>query len=304
MMSKETGVVIGRFQVAQLHKGHEELLCYVQAKHETVVVLLGVTQAAANGHDPLPYVARKAAILNVLPSAVVIPLHDHRSDAVWSEQVDAALQPFGRCRIYGGRDNSLKHYSGAHPTETFKGNYEHTRGQDLRYTDFPDWDEVSFRSGFVHAHATRFPISFQTVDIAVTTVDAYGQTCLAMGKKSGESLWRFPGGFVDPSDDSLEAAARRELREEMSISLEVGPVQYIGSARIDDFRYRSSTDKILTSVFLTRYVFGSMKASDDLAEADWVPIGHLISGGLLNPVHAPVLELVKTALNKSMKTSK
>ena len=49
-------------------------------------------------------------------------------------------------------------------------------------------------------------------------------------KKPGEKAWRFIGGFSDPSSNSLEEDAKREVKEETGVDISE-PV-YLGSSLI------------------------------------------------------------------------
>ena len=49
----DVGVVIGRFQVDELHAGHVELLNTVQAKHPNMLVLLGSKPSPPDADYPL-----------------------------------------------------------------------------------------------------------------------------------------------------------------------------------------------------------------------------------------------------------
>jgi ADP-ribose pyrophosphatase YjhB (NUDIX family) len=59
----------------------------------------------------------------------------------------------------------------------------------------------------------------------------------------GKDLWTFPGGFVDLGE-SVEAAAEREVREELEIGVELGPVLGVYSRpedRVVLIVYRATT---------------------------------------------------------------
>lgn len=63
---------------------------------------------------------------------------------------------------------------------------------------------------------------------------------LRRGFDPGLGRWTFPGGFVDLGE-SVEEAARREVREELAIEVELGPLLGV---------YSSSEDRIVLVVFL------------------------------------------------------
>jgi bifunctional NMN adenylyltransferase/nudix hydrolase len=137
---------------------------------------------------------------------------------------------------------------------------------------------------------------YATVDIAVLK---YGDSQVLLGKKHNSTQWRFPGGFSDPADDNYEAAARRELQEECG-DIEINDLQYIGSAKIDDWRYRSEEDKIITLFFKAQWVFGNEKASDDLKELAWFQIKELttmIKNGTLAKEHHVLVNMLLKNLN-------
>lgn len=55
---EDVGVVIGRFQVASLTDGHEELISEVEERHPQLVVMIGCHPVPGTADNPLSYQAR------------------------------------------------------------------------------------------------------------------------------------------------------------------------------------------------------------------------------------------------------
>ncbi len=58
--------------------------------------------------------------------------------------------------------------------------------------------------------------------ISVKGVLAWDQSVVVLRNERNE--WELPGGRLDPTDSSAEAAVRREFQEELGIEVEVGPL--------------------------------------------------------------------------------
>ena len=56
---------------------------------------------------------------------------------------------------------------------------------------------------------------------------------------------------------------------------EISITGYIGSFRVDDWRYRSERDKIMTTLFKAKYLFGHLEPSDDVEELRWFDLKDL-----------------------------
>lgn len=271
MKSDALAVCVVRLQVPQMHTGHHYLLKSILAIHNNVLVVIGETEARLTAEDPLTFEMRKAMLLSVYPTVTVASLRDQPSDKLWSEDLDLLIdqQPkhildAGKPTLYGGRDSFLSHYQGRH--RTFELPYITTvvSGTGVREAvgvkHSPD-----FREGMIYASKHKYPVSYQCVDVAI--LDQENKVLLGQ-KKTDAGLWRFVGGFVAPTDTSLEYAARREVREELGV--EPGDAVYIGSAQVHDHRYpESGTDRLLSALFTMQYSFGSPQAADDLDVCKW-----------------------------------
>lgn len=143
-----------------------------------------------------------------------------------------------------------------------------------------------------------YDISLQTVDIIIVKKDSLDNiTHILLGKRNSQAGWRFPGGFVDVKDQSLEEAAKRELTEECSINLETNKLTYIGSLRIDDPRYRESPHKIMTAIFMGTHLFGYVTPTDDLDELKYFDFSDNIIK-FLEPEHKKIFEFFKGKLSE------
>ncbi|MFT3826235.1 MAG: NUDIX domain-containing protein [Chitinophagaceae bacterium] len=271
---KTTGVIIARFQTPYLHDGHNYLLNEIQSKHNKIVIVLGVSPLKSSKRNPFDFYTREKMLKQYRADLVILPLRDQASDTVWSHHLDDLLQntfPNESFVLYGSRDSFIPAYSGKFPTEALAAQ-EGFSATDIRDANADKvLDTTDFRFGVNYACQNGYAKVYPTVDVAVLKDN---RTQVLLGKKHFADQWRFPGGFADPTDDNYEAAAKREMTEECG-DIETGEMQYVGSASIDDWRYRQEVDKILTLLFKTDLVYGEPKAADDLADLAWFPVQQL-----------------------------
>ncbi len=291
MNNKNIGVVMGRFQVAELHTGHRHLIDYALRENDQVAVILGNGEALLSPRNPLPPLVRTRIISEHYPDVTVLEHRDHPNDTEWSKNFDALVRGAfadANIRLYASRDSFAPHYSGEFPIITVP-EFAKENGTEERASIFAtcDWSRP-FREGMIAAQHLRPALSYQTVDIAMVR---HPQMELLLGQKVTDGdKWRLIGGFVDPTDESLEGAALRELGEEAG-NLLTHEVTYLGSYRVDDWRYRGEKDKLLTSLFLTYHMGGEPKAGDDLATVAWHALATLDLNTIVES-HRPLIERV------------
>lgn len=289
-----TGVIIARFQTPYLHEGHKELIAEVKQKHARLIILLGVSPIMGSRKNPYDYYTREKMIKSEYPEVVVLPISDHPSDKAWSENLDSLLKsvfPTDNFCLYGSRDSFIPYYSGRFETVELPEHGDYNATELRRQYADKVFDSNDFRAGILYAYHNQYPKVYPTVDIALFRND---KTEILLGKKALVNKWRLVGGFTDPEDESYEAAAKRELTEECGM-IETGKMTYETSRRINDWRYRNETDKIITLLFSCDYLSGATKAQDDIVEVAWFKLTELpkmTETGMLNEEHIPLLNIL------------
>ncbi len=284
-----TGVIIGRFQTPTLHQGHRYLIDHVVKRHDNILILIGCSPLPLTLRNPLDFESRKLMIAEAYPNATIAPLEDTKSDETWSLNLDSAIAkhfPDQPARLYGSRDCFFSGYSGQHECITVPELVDSQSATEMR-NGISTINSNEFRAGVIHASKQRFPTSYQVTDVAVINPRT-GEVLLGQKPEDGDKH-RFIGGFVDPKDDSLERAAKREVFEETS-GLETADYHYLGSVRIPDWRYRGSEDGIMSAFFVAQYIFGHPKAADDLTALSWHPLSQVEE--LIADNHLPLAKLL------------
>lgn len=301
------GVIIGRFQTPRLHDGHKTLIQEVEKRHcGQVVILLGVAPTR-NRKNPLDFEMRRRMILGAFPYITVLPLPDVRDDSVWTARADSILDatyPLMTKVIYGSRDSALACYQkngGRWPVVEMEGAAELNATKLREEASRRPIAEEAFRAGVIYAVYNQYNRVYPTVDFALTRrnynrnqpADEYQPAAVdvLLAKKPGEKNWRFPGGFIDPSDQSAEHAVVREAREETGVVLYPATVKYIGSAPINDWRLKDPGRDIVHTFFYEADVTDQpVRAGDDISEVAWFPVENLPP---LVEEHLPLKEIVE-----------
>jgi len=265
----DVGVIVGRFQVDELHEGHISLIKSIVESHPKVIVFLGLSPCKCTTRNPLDFEARKKMITDAFPNVIVLYIMDQYSDVAWSDSLDNQIKniagPQQSVVLYGSRDSFIKYYSGKYACA------------ELEQTVFVSGTEIrkkisnsvsgtpEFRKGVIWAVNNQYPKCFPTVDVAILG-KVQGKLSVLLGKRKVEPKYRFVGGFVAPGE-TLEDAAFREAKEETCLALR--NIRYLKSFVCDDWRYRNELDKITTSLFTGEYNGGTPQPNDDIDQLRW-----------------------------------
>lgn len=265
---KTIGVIIARFQSPYLHDGHRALIDSVNKDHNKTVIVLGISPVLGSRKNPLDFHTREKMIKQSYPEAVVLPLPDHPLDTKWSANLDTLLTqsfPGAGFTLYGSRNSFIPYYSGKLRTLELAENSNHNATLIREQISDKVLNSEEFRTGIIYAYSNMYLKVYPTVDIAVFRNN---KTEVLLGKKDIDNKWRLLGGFSDPTDNTFEEAAKRELEEECG-PIVTTEMQYEKSLRVNDWRYKNESDKIITTLFSTDYVSGNAEGSDDIAEVKW-----------------------------------
>jgi bifunctional NMN adenylyltransferase/nudix hydrolase len=226
---------------------------------------------------------------DAFPDVGIYYIKDCNDDSLWSKRLDGMItdhsKPGAKVMLYGGRDAFIKHYDGRHPAtelkqETFMSGSEVRKSISNKVKGTPD-----FRAGVIWASQNQYPKAIPTVDIAIWDDK---KKMLLMARKEEEQLYRFVGGFA--TGPTFEADARREVEEETGI--DITDPEYVGSRQVDDWRYRSEIDKIVTILFEAKHFSGRPRPMDDIVELKWFQFSTLKDKDLV-PEHRELLKMLR-----------
>ncbi|MCS7206647.1 MAG: NUDIX hydrolase [Dehalococcoidia bacterium] len=98
--------------------------------------------------------------------------------------------------------------------------------------------------------------------VAVALVECDGALLFVRRKtEPGAGLWALPGGYVDRGE-RVEEAARREVREETGLEIEVGPLLGL---------YSEEGNPVVLAVYLARVVRGSLSPGPEVEALGFFP---------------------------------
>ena len=288
-----TALVIGRFQSLNLAKEIEFLQ---KLKSDKIVVAIVAPQNPFTKVNPFDFHTISQTLLHgILGRGTCVSVKAKRYPEEWTAEIDklaldcraSTVYIMGEFPKYAGPISVVHVDDPAKPLlEPHKFNKEIT----------PD-----FREGIAYAVSRQFDRAYGTVDMA-----GFWDGNLLLGRKKNEKLWRFIGGFVDPKDESLEVAAKREFSEEAGTEL-IDPL-YVCSMKVDDWRYKIGNDKIITTLFTGKIDIKQQPpvAGDDINDIKFFDFMSEIAmrpgewKNMIIPEHVPLMgQLVRSVTSRT-----
>lgn len=265
------GVIVGRFQVANLTEGHKEIFEHVLSKrHNQNLVVLGVAPFSATRNNPLDFDSRRRMIEDTYPGKfTVLYIKDCCSDAEWSAALDRLVGDIAGRRpvtLYGSRDSFTKHYSGRYSCEAYQQRLYCSGSQEREefgkvVSSSPEW-----RAGCVYATQNREPV----VHAAVTAVVLDDTNRVYLARRRGEKGLSLFHGLVSTQDECYVDAAKRVVSEAMG--LEVSHLATFCASWLNDWRFNAEEDQVLSTALILRKVFGAVRVPPDCLSIELVSL--------------------------------
>lgn len=288
----DVGVIIGRFQVPELHAGHQELIDSVLVNHHRVIVVLGMGHTKCSFRNPLDVGARRSMFREQYPDITCLYIKDMQTNEAWSAKLDEIIHdevaPESTVTLYGSRDSFVESYTGAYNTIELKQK-TYVSGTSIRkQLAHNAKKDKQFRVGCCFAVANQWPGPETTIDVAIFNKK---NDQILLGRKIDEEGWRVIGGFVQ-NEETLEECVLREGKEETGLDLAYP--EYVGSFVSDDWRKMGERDKILTVLFKASVAKGRPAPDDDIHELQWFDL----NGDLFHIVISNHRVLIEAVLGK------
>jgi bifunctional NMN adenylyltransferase/nudix hydrolase len=263
------GVIVGRFQIDDLHEGHYDLIKSVYDVHDKTLIIIGLSPCKCTINNPLDFDTRRRMLMAKFPKAKIGYIEDMYSDDEWSKQLDKTIWHKVRTNsvlLYGSRDSFIKYYSGKYDTFVLEPRVYISASKLREGIIMRSRDTADFRAGAIWAMGNQYANPLPTVDAAIISAD---RKRILLAKRDLEDKYRLFGGFAE-SGETYEDTLIREVKEEAGIDvIKYRPVR---SFFIDDWRYKSEMKKITTFLYIVDEFSGVPKPDDDVDEVAWFDI--------------------------------
>ena len=280
----EVGVIVGRFQLAELHDGHQFLIDTVVNNHKKSIIFLGVPKAIGTPEDPiripstrniLDFQSRMYMIQEKYPNTVVLSVQDKDDDEVWSKQVDTKIReifPTEKILLYGGRDSFIPYYKGVFQTKSLDPKIYQSATMQRNNISKEVLNDPNFRKGQIYYAYQQTPMLYTNYKIAITE----GNDKILFSKKDDKSKLTLLSGLAGINDPSLEIGAKRVIGNLVG-SIETETFYEMSSNNID---FGNKANRIVNVLISAKKKFGSIQPNGNFT-TEWVSIESLLSEGFM-----------------------
>lgn len=287
------GVMVARFQVDELHKGHHYVIKQVTENHRKKIIFLGVPRFIGTTRNPLDFDSRKKMVQKDYPDVIILALPDQSDDVRWANELDKRVRevyPHGDVLLYGSRDSFIPYYKKA------KGEFQTKeleplgkfKGTDIRKLISEEVKaSKDFRSGVIYQAHNSYSIVRPTVDIAVLNEE--GKVLLV--KKHDESKYRFIGGFVKTEDENLLESAKRVVANEIGKG-DCRDFKLLTTMKINDWRFCGENDTVMTTFFKCKKMYKVVEPGKGISELKWFNINEVGKDNIMNE-HYTLIQYLK-----------
>jgi bifunctional NMN adenylyltransferase/nudix hydrolase len=304
----EVGVVVGRFQLAEIHEGHEFLIDTVINNHKKSIIFLGVPRAIGSPEDPiripsrdnvLDFQSRLYMMQDKYPKSVVLSIQDKDNDRIWSESLDSKIReifPTEKVLLYGGRDSFIPHYQGVFPVKSLDPKIYTSATMQRNSISKEVLADPNFRKGQIYYAYQQTPMLYTNYKIALMQEDK-----ILFYKKHGndnrEDKLKLLSGLAGINDPSLEVGAKRVIGNIVG-SIEVESKYEMSKSNID---FGNKTNRVMNILISAKKMYGSLKPQGNF-DIQWISIDELMSEGyMVKHIEKDEFEYVQHLIKKYRK---
>lgn len=274
----DIGILVARFQVDELHKGHLHVIEQVVKNHDKVIIFLGVTEFTGLRNNALDFSTRKYMIQEKYPDINILPIPNNRDNTEWAKKLDERIREVykhGDVLLYGGRDSFIPHYikgGGIFDTTEIDSIPEYS-GTDIRNKiSKKEKKSKDFRTGVIfNAYNTHSRVF---INVSGVIISNDGKKVL-MEKRIGESKFRFIGDMLRPKHESTETALKSIIRNRVGMNFELNKGKILFSQKINDWRLRDEQDSMMVILHEFVHSYGGIIPGQGVDKLKWFSFDEL-----------------------------